>query len=111
MVESHDRLLVYPMQFEGMEQSPNIVYTCAAPNQQILPAVQYCFTKLHKRRFFLVGSDYVFPRAANEIIKDELRSLGASVAGEAYLTIGETDVPVKLHREVTATVKVKVVAQ
>ena len=59
MVESHDRLLVYPMQFEGMEQSPNIVYTCAAPNQQILPAVRWAYGFLRHRRFFLVGYDSV----------------------------------------------------
>lgn len=92
IVEKHDNLLLYPVQFEGMEASPNIVYFGMTPNQQILPAVQYTFTALNRRRYFLVGSDYIFPRAANEIIKDELKALGASVVGESYFTIGETDV-------------------
>ena len=64
--EGHDHLLIYPVQFEGLETSPCIVYLGAAPNQQILPAVQWAVTSLHKKRFFLVGSDYVFPRAARD---------------------------------------------
>ena len=62
--EKYDHLLFYPVQYEGLEQSPNIVYTGAAPNQQIIPAVKWCFDNLGKK-FFLVGSDYVFPRTAN----------------------------------------------
>ncbi len=91
VVEEHDHLLVYPLQYEGLEASPNIVYMGATPNQQILPAVDWAFVTLGKRRFFLVGSDYVFPRAANEIIKDELKRLGAEVVGEQYLPLGSTD--------------------
>src|SRR5262249_3912220 len=75
--EKHDHLLVYPVQYEGMEQSPNIVYTGAAPNQQIIPAVKWSLTALNKKKFFLVGSDYVFPRAANAIIRDQATGLGA----------------------------------
>jgi urea transport system substrate-binding protein len=58
--EQHDHLLFYPVQYEGLELSPNIVYTGAAPNQQIIPAVKWAMDNLG-RRFFLVGSDYVFP--------------------------------------------------
>ena len=58
-----DHLLLYPVQYEGLEDSPNIIYLGAAPNQQLLPAVKWAFTELG-RRFFHVGSDYVFPRAA-----------------------------------------------
>jgi urea transport system substrate-binding protein len=89
VVERYDRLLFYPVQYEGLEQSPNIVYTGAAPNQQIIPAVQWAFDHLGKR-FFLVASDYVFPRAANEIIKAQLATLGGKVVGEEYLLLGST---------------------
>ncbi len=92
VVEDHDHLLVYPLQYEGLETSPNIVYMGAAPNQQILPAIDWAFTSLGKRRFFLIGSDYVFPRAANEIMKDDLKRLGAEVVGEQYLPLGSSDV-------------------
>lgn len=86
--EDHDNLLIYPLQYEGLEESPNIVYTGAAPNQQILPALDWAMSVLNKKRFFLVGSDYVFPRAANAIIKDYLQSKGCEVVGEHYLRMG-----------------------
>jgi urea transport system substrate-binding protein len=89
--EKHDHLLFYPVQYEGLEQSPNIVYTGAAPNQQIIPAITWCCSFLRKKRLFLVGSDYVFPRAANAIIRDQARSLGATIVGEEYLLLGSTE--------------------
>ena len=89
--ERHDHLLFYPVQYEGVEASRNIVYTGAAPNQQILPAVKWSFDNLGKR-FFLVGSDYVFPRTANAIIRDQVASLGGEVVGEAYIDLGSHDV-------------------
>src|SRR5262249_5808207 len=74
VVEHYDHLLIYPMQYEGLEQSPNIVYTGAAPNQQVTPAVEWAFRHLGKRRFFLVGSDYVWPRATHAIIQDQAKA-------------------------------------
>ena len=90
--EELDHLLVYPVQYEGIEESPNVIYTGAAPNQQIIPAVRWAYAFENKRRFFLVGSDYVFPRVAHEIIKDQLNQLGAELAGEAYLPLGSSEV-------------------
>jgi urea transport system substrate-binding protein len=89
--EEYDHLLFYPVQYEGLEQSPNIVYTGAAPNQQILPAVKWCTGYLGARKFFLVGSDYVFPRTANAIIRDALAEQKSTVVGEEYLLLGATD--------------------
>jgi urea transport system substrate-binding protein len=89
--ENHGHLLFYPVQYEGLEQSPNIVYTGAAPNQQIIPAVKWCFDNLGKT-FFLVGSDYVFPRTANAIIRDQLRAIRGEVLGEEYVLLGSADV-------------------
>ena len=79
--EKRDHLLFYPVQYEGLEESPNIVYTGAAPNQQIIPAVKWAFDNLG-RSFFLVGSDYVFPRTANEIVKDQVMALKGDILGE-----------------------------
>ncbi len=90
--ERHDGLLVYPVQYEGLEESPNVLYLGATPNQQIIPAIRWAFAFLGKRRFFLVGSDYVFPRAANAIINDTLDEMNAEVVGEAYLPLGSFDV-------------------
>jgi urea transport system substrate-binding protein len=92
VVEEKAHLLIYPMAYEGLEQSPHIVYTGAAPNQQVIPAVSWCFEKLKARKFFLVGSDYVWPHCVNEIIKDQLKALGAECVGESYILFGETAV-------------------
>ena len=89
--EKHRHLLFYPVQYEGLEQSPHIVYTGAAPNQQIIPAVKWCFDNLGKS-FFLVGSDYVFPRTANAIIRDQITALRGEVVGEEYFLLGSDDV-------------------
>ncbi|MBX3411390.1 MAG: transporter substrate-binding protein [Pirellulales bacterium] len=88
IVEEHDHLLLYPLQYEGLETSPNIVYLGAAPNQQILPALDWAVEKLGQRKFFIVGSDYLFPRAATEVIKDHLKMLGAEVVGAEFLPLG-----------------------
>ena len=86
--EEQDNLLVYPVQYEGLEASPNILYVGSAPNQQIIPAIEWAVATLKKKRFFLVGSDYVFPRTANEVIKDLLKEHGAEIVGERYLPLG-----------------------
>ncbi len=90
--ERHDNLLVYPVQYEGLEDSPNVIYLGAVPNQQIIPALGWAFAFQRKRRFFLVGSDYVFPRTAGAIIRDELNDLGAEIVGEEYLPLGAFEV-------------------
>jgi urea transport system substrate-binding protein len=90
VVEKHQHLLFYALQYEGMEESPNIIYTGAAPNQQIIPAVNWALEKLGKR-VYLVGSDYVFPRMANIIIKDIVKAQGGVVVGERYLPLGGSD--------------------
>jgi len=92
IVERHNGLLVYPVQYEGLEESPNVVYLGAVPNQQITPALAWLFAFKQKRKFFLVGSDYVFPRAANAIIRDEIKKLGGEIVGEEYLPLGSFDV-------------------
>ena len=92
VVERNSHLLIYPMAYEGLEDSANIVYTGAAPNQQVIPAVSWCFEALKARKFFLVGSDYVWPHCVNEIIKDELKAMGAECVGESYILFGSTAV-------------------
>jgi len=91
VVERYNNILFYPVQYEGAEQSPNIIYTGAIPNQQILPGVKWALDKFGKK-FFLVGSDYVYPRVANIVIKEHLRVLGGEVVGEAYIPLGDREV-------------------
>lgn len=90
IVEKHRNLLWYPVQYEGEESSPNIIYTGATPNQQIIPAVDWCRREFGPK-MFLVGSDYIFPRTANEIIRLRLADFGAIPAGEEYLPLGSQD--------------------
>ncbi|NJO20924.1 MAG: urea ABC transporter substrate-binding protein, partial [Spirulinaceae cyanobacterium RM2_2_10] len=89
--ESKNHMLWYPVQYEGQECSKNIFYTGAAPNQQIEPAVQWLLDN-KGTQFFLVGSDYVFPRTANTIIKEMLAAEGGETVGEDYLPLGNTEV-------------------
>lgn len=91
IVEKYNHLLVYPVQYEGIEESTNIIYTGAVPNQQIIPGITWCINKLGKRRMFLVGSDYVFPHVANTIIKMYAEALGGEVVGEVYMPLGGHD--------------------
>lgn len=90
VVEQNNGLLWYPVQYEGMESSPNIFYTGATTNQQIVPAVTWLLENKGKK-FFLVGSDYVFPRTANNIIKAQLKAEGGELIGEEYTPLGHTD--------------------
>lgn len=88
--ERFHALLWYPVQFEGNECSPDIMYSGAQPNQQILPALQWAMQQ-GKKRIFLLGSDYVFPRTANYILKKHIVHDGGVVAGEEYVPLGGTD--------------------
>jgi urea transport system substrate-binding protein len=90
VVEDRDSLLFYPVQYEGLETSEHVVYLGAVPNQQILPALRWSLASFGPR-FFLVGSDYVFPRAAHEIIRAQLARWGAQVVGERYVPLGSPD--------------------
>jgi urea transport system substrate-binding protein len=90
IVEAHQHLLFYPVQYEGLESSPYIVYTGATPNQSIVPAVTWALDTIG-RRVFLVGSDYVFPHTANAIIRHVTSAIGGEVVGEAYAPLGSRD--------------------
>lgn len=76
--EEYNGLLFYPVQYEGQEQSPNIIYTGATPNQQLIPAAEYLMSEAGgaHRKFYLLGTDYVFPRTANKILKNFLLAKG-----------------------------------
>jgi urea transport system substrate-binding protein len=86
--EAKDHFLFYPIQYEGQECSRNIFYTGATPNQQAEPAVSWLL-KNKGKDFFLVGSDYVYPRTA---IKEQLKVEGGKLVGEDYLPLGNTEV-------------------
>ena len=78
VVEELNGLLFYPVQYEGEELSKNVFYTGAAPNQQAIPAVEYLMSKDGggAKRWVLLGTDYVYPRTTNKILRAYLKSKG-----------------------------------
>ncbi|GIX28385.1 urea ABC transporter substrate-binding protein [Pelomicrobium methylotrophicum] len=93
--EELNGLLFYPVQYEGEELSYNVFYTGAAPNQQAIPAVEYLMSKEGggAKRFFLLGTDYVYPRTTNKILRAFLKSKGVKESDieEVYTPFGHTD--------------------
>lgn len=90
VVEGANGLLFYPVQYEGLEASKNIYYTGATTNQQIIPGMDFLKSKGVKT-LFLAGSDYVFPRTANKIIKQYAKVLGIEIVGEEYVPLTSDD--------------------
>jgi len=90
VIEAHNHLLFYPVQYEGMEQSENVIYTGAVPNQQILPTVNWA-VRTFGPKLYLLGSDYLFPHAANWLIRKQAQLLQAEIVGEHYVTLGSSD--------------------
>ena len=90
--EEYNGLLFYPVQYEGEEQSKNVFYTAASPNQQLVPAAQYMLDQ-GATKFVLLGTDYVFPKTANMVLKAFLKSKGIPDANiiEEYTIFGHKD--------------------
>ncbi len=86
VVERLNGLLWYPTLYEGFEFSPNVIYTGAVPNQNSVALCAYLIEN-YGRRFFFVGSDYIYPRESNRVMRDLLRSRGGEVVGETYLDL------------------------
>jgi urea transport system substrate-binding protein len=93
--EELNGLLFYPVQYEGEEISKNVFYTGAAPNQQAIPAVEYLMSKEGggAKRWFLLGTDYVYPRTTNKILRAFLHSRGVADKDieEVYTPFGHSD--------------------
>lgn len=93
--EGNNGLLWYPVQYEGLESSHNIMYTACPPNQQAIPAIDYLMENYKGDdgvlKVFLMGSDYVYPRTTNTIIKALAKDYGFEIVGEEYVPLGHTD--------------------
>src|SRR5687768_5957061 len=102
--EELNGLLFYPVQYEGEEISKNVFYTGAAPNQQAIPAVEYLMSKDGggAKRWFLLGTDYVYPRTTNKILRAFLKSKGVADKDieEVYTPFGHSD-----YQTIVANVK------
>ena len=97
-------LLFYPVQYEGEELEKNVFYTGAAPNQQAIPAVEYLMSAEGggAKRFVLLGTDYVYPRTTNKILRAFLHSKGIKDTDidEVYTPFGHSD-----YQTIVANVK------
>lgn len=83
IVERRNALFFYPTLYEGFEYSPNVIYGGACPNQNSVPLANYLMSAYGKR-FYFVGSDYIYPRESNRVMRNVLRQGGGEVTGERY---------------------------
>jgi ABC-type branched-subunit amino acid transport system substrate-binding protein len=86
VVERRNGLLWYPTLYEGFEYSPNVIYTGAAPNQNSVVLAQFLL-QLYGPRFYLIGSDYIYPRESNRIMRELLKQHKGVVVAERYLDL------------------------
>ncbi|WP_315772555.1 MULTISPECIES: transporter substrate-binding domain-containing protein [unclassified Bradyrhizobium] len=89
-IERRNGLLWYPSLYEGFEYSPNVIYTGPAPNQNAFQLAEYIVRK-HGPRVYMIGSDYIYPRESNRIMRDLVESYAGRVVGEQYVTMEATD--------------------
>jgi len=89
-IERRNGLLWYPSLYEGFEYSPNVIYTGACPNQNSFPLAEY-IVRAYGPRVYLIGSDYIYPRESNRIMRDLVESYAGQVAGEHYVPMEATD--------------------
>lgn len=90
VLEELNGLMFYSVQFEGLEDSPNVIYLGSTTSQQIVPAVRYFLLK-YGLRFYFLGSDYVYSHTAHEIVKDRINIWGGKLVGASYAQMGATD--------------------
>jgi urea transport system substrate-binding protein len=93
VVESSNHLLFFPSNYEGMDMPSNVVCTGPIPNQQVIPAVNWCFEVLKARKFYLAGSQDIQSYSSNALIKDQLKAIGAEAVGEKYVALDGTGMP------------------
>lgn len=88
--EQYNGMLYYPTFYEGLEQSPNVIYTGQEATQQIIAGIDWVVKEKGAKKFFLLGSDYIWPRTSNKIARKHIEKLGLSVVGEEYYPLGHT---------------------
>jgi urea transport system substrate-binding protein len=88
--EQNNGLLYYPTYYEGQEQSKNVIYTAQEATQSVIAAIEW-LAKNKGKTFFLVGSDYIYPRTCNKIAKPTITRVGGKTLGEEYAPLGHTE--------------------
>jgi urea transport system substrate-binding protein len=88
--EQYNGMLYYPTFYEGLEQSPNVIYTGQEATQQIIAGIDWVVKEKKAKTFYLLGSDYIWPRTSNKIARKHIEKLGLTVVGEEYYPLGHT---------------------
>lgn len=88
--EQYNGMLYYPTFYEGLEESPNVIYTGQEATQQIIAGIDWVVKNKGAESFYLLGSDYIWPRTANKIARKHIEKLGLTVVGEEYYPLGHT---------------------
>ena len=88
--EKENGLLYYPTFYEGLEQSKNVIYTGQEATQQIIAGIDWVVKNKGAKSFYLLGSDYIWPRTSNKIARKHIEKLGLKVVGEEYYPLGHT---------------------
>lgn len=88
--EQYNGMLYYPTFYEGLEQSPNVIYTGQEATQQILAGIDWVVKEKGAKTFYLLGSDYIWPRTSNKIARKHIEKMGLKVVGEEYYPLGHT---------------------
>ncbi len=88
--EQYNGMLYYPTFYEGLEQSPNVIYTGQEATQQIIAGIDWVVKEKGAKSFYLLGSDYIWPRTSNKIARKHIEKLGLKVVGEEYYPLGHT---------------------
>lgn len=88
--EQYNGMLYYPTFYEGLEQSPNVIYTGQEATQQIISGIDWVVKNKEAKTFYLLGSDYIWPRTSNKIARKHIEKLGLKVVGEEYYPLGHT---------------------
>jgi len=88
--EQYNGFLYYPTFYEGLEESPNVIYTGQEATQQILAGIDWVVREKGAKSFYLLGSDYIWPRTSNKIARKHIEKLGLQVVGEEYYPLGHT---------------------
>ncbi len=88
--EQYNGMLYYPTFYEGLEESPNVIYTGQEATQQIIAGIDWVTKEKGAKSFYLLGSDYIWPRTSNKIARKHIEKLGLDVVGEEYYPLGHT---------------------
>jgi urea transport system substrate-binding protein len=102
VIEQFNGMLYYPTFYEGLEQSPNVIYTGQEATQQILASIDWAVEEKGAKTFYLLGSDYIWPRTSNKIARKHIDKLGLKVVGEEYYPLGHTQFNSVINKQMKA---------